>query len=132
MHQILLNHGAPFSISKSDAEAFLTLAVHLGDLEMVEFCIDHDAFIDGENSDKEALLICAIRHGDTEICQFLRNYLRCASKKDHLKMFQAAWFGKTEICKLLVQYGVDINLIDIVENEMKNDIVTWRETFGKN
>ena len=46
-------------------------------------------------------------------------------------MFQAACYGKTEICKILVECGIDINPSDILEEEMKNEILTWREDFGK-
>ena len=46
-------------------------------------------------------------------------------------MFQTSCYGKAEICKLLVEYGIGINLLDIVEEQMKTDILAWRETFGK-
>ena len=78
-----------------------------------------------------SLFICAARHGHTEICELLINYGICAKKEDHLKMFQAACYGKTEILKLLIEYGININPLEIFEEEMKNDILTWRETFGK-
>ena len=80
---------------------------------------------------KKTLFICAARHGHTEICEFLINYGICANKEDLVKMFQAACYGKTEICKILVECGIDINPSDILEEEMKNEILTWREDFGK-
>ena len=109
----------------------LEFAVRQGDLEMVESFIDRDASINGENSDKETLLICAARHGHTEICEFLINYDICGNKEDHLKMLQSACYRKIEICKLLIEYGLDINPLEILEEKIENDIVTWRETFGK-
>ena len=131
MCKILLNLGLSIEQIKHEVETLLDFAVRQGDLEMVESFIDRDASINGENSDKETLLICAARHGHTEICEFLINYDICANKEDHLKMLQSASYQKIEICKLLIEYGLDINPLEISEEEMKNDIVTWRETFGK-
>lgn len=98
---------------------------------MVEFLIDYGISIDEENISGETLLICAAQHGHTEICEFLLNYGVYVNKKNHLEKFLAACYGKTEICKLLVEYGVDRYLFNIVEEEMKNNILTWREAFGK-
>ena len=112
-------------------ETLLASAVRDGDLEMVEFFMDHYVSINGENSDEETLFICSARHGHTEICEFFIKHGICANKEDLLKMFWAPCYGKTEICKLLVEYGVDINPSDILEEEMKNEILLWRENFGK-
>ena len=97
-----------------NVETLLASAVRDGDLEMVEFFMDHYVSIYGETSDEETHV-----HGI------------CANKEDLLKMFRAPCYGKTEICKLLVEYGVDIDPSDILEEEMKNEILLWRENFGK-
>ena len=112
-------------------EKLLVGAVFCGDYEMVEFLIDHMASTDREISNRETLLTSAARYGHIEICEFFLNCGMCKSKEDHQKMFQAARNEKTEICKLLVEYGAEINPSDIVEKKMKDDILIWKESFGK-
>ena len=100
---------------------------------MVEFLIDHNASIDVENSDGETLLTCAA-HGHIEICEFLLIHGICVNKEDRFKrtpISQAASYRKTEILKLLVEYGADINQLVNAEEEMKNNILAWKETIGK-
>lgn len=120
--KILLKRGASFKKA-------LEIAVLRGEYETVEFLFDHTQCINIEESYREKLLISAAEHGHTEICEFFISYGMCASKEDHIKLYQAAGCEKTKICKILVEYGADIT--DIVEDEMKENILRWKEAFGK-
>ena len=53
----------------------------------------------------------------------------CASKDDHVKIFESVGYGKTKICKQMVEYGA--YLPNIAEDEMENSILKWKEAYGK-
>ncbi|KJP89775.1 hypothetical protein AK88_00483 [Plasmodium fragile] len=105
--------------SKTKTRKFtpLHLSASKGDLDSVQFLIEHDADVNALSCDNETPLWCASMANHLEVCKYLLTHgglpnYKTGGKQYDSPLHAASMMGHFEVVKLLTEYGADVSCLD--------------------
>lgn len=81
-------------------------AISLGRVDVCRFLLERGALVNASSNAENSLLSIACRFGNANICRLLLMHGATPSDMD---LWDAACDGKSEVCRLIVAAGIDIN-----------------------